>query len=94
MNNDMNNEEPEETAETERTDETGTAMNSSSEKNPEQRKTRIARFFDVAIDILFWTMAVVMGIGLLHYGRRIFIAEKFIIPTYSMYPTLDRKSVV
>lgn len=33
-------------------------------------------------------MAVVMGVGLLHYGRRIFIAEKFIIPTYSMYPTL------
>ena len=81
----MNNEEPEET---ERAEETGTAMNSSSEKNPEKRKKRIARFFDVATDILFWTMTIVMGIGLLHYGRRIFIAEKFIIPTYSMYPTL------
>ncbi len=63
-------------------------MNNEPNENPEKRKKRITRFFDVATDILFWTMAVVMGIGLLHYGRRIFIAEQFIIPTYSMYPTL------
>ena len=84
----MNNEDSEEIEVIERVDDKETVMNSSSENHPEKRKKRISRFFDVATDILFWTMAIVMGIGLLHYGRRIFIAEKFIIPTYSMYPTL------
>lgn len=93
----MNNNEPEDKGMGTKTDqneipESPTYQNeipeSPTDKTTEKRKKRIHSFFDVAIDILFWTMAVVMGVGLLHYGRRIFIAEKFIIPTYSMYPTL------
>jgi signal peptidase I len=79
MNDDMNNEEPEKI---------GKVIKSKSENHNEKGKRRIARFFDVAIDILFLATIVVVGIGCFHYGRRIFIAEKFIIPTYSMYPTL------
>lgn len=42
------------------------------------------RLFNILIDIIVCIMIVV----LLHYGRRIFIAERFIIPTRSMTPTL------
>jgi signal peptidase I len=45
---------------------------------------RLDYFFTIILRIYL----VLLFLVVLHYGRRIFIAEKFIIPTYSMYPTL------
>lgn len=43
---------------------------------------------DNIIDVLWRIMIGVLILGALHYMRRIFIAERFIIPTESMNPTL------
>lgn len=40
------------------------------------------------IDFLWWIIIWTLVLGALHYGRRIFVAERFIIPTESMKPTL------
>lgn len=44
---------------------------------------------DKAIDIVWKVMIWIIVIGSLHFGRRIFFAEKFKIPTESMLPTLE-----
>ena len=44
--------------------------------------------FDRVSNSLWHTMLVVVLLLILHYGRRVFIAEKFIIPSNSMMPTL------
>ncbi len=41
------------------------------------------------IRTILWTYLVVLGIVLLHYGRRILIADTFRIPSTSMWPTLN-----
>ena len=48
------------------------------------RHPQLDRFLTIILRIYLVALLLVV----LHYGRRIFIAEKFIIPTYSMYPTL------
>ena len=45
--------------------------------------------FDKAIDIVWKAMLCVLVVGALHFGRRVFIAERFRIPTESMKPTLE-----
>ena len=48
--------------------------------------------FQVIIDrfmvVLMWVFWSIVALGMLHYARRIFIAERFNIPTSSMQPTL------
>ena len=44
--------------------------------------------FDRIVKILYRVMICVVVLGILHYGRRIFIAERFSIPSDSMRPTL------
>lgn len=41
------------------------------------------------VDILWWLTLAALSLGFLHYGRRIFIAERFHVPTNSMEPTLQ-----
>ena len=43
---------------------------------------------DKVIDIIWKVMITVLVAGALHFVRRIFVAERFIIPTESMKPTL------
>ena len=43
---------------------------------------------DIITNALCAILLVVMVAGVLHYGRRIFVAERFNIPTSSMSPTL------
>lgn len=45
-------------------------------------------FIDIIINILWWIIISVLLFGTLHFGRRIFIAERFRIPSDSMKPTL------
>jgi len=45
--------------------------------------------FDKAIDFVWKAMLCVLVVGALHFGRRVFIAERFRIPTESMKPTLE-----
>ena len=40
------------------------------------------------VNVLFWTFLSIILIGVLHLGRRIFIVERYRIPTESMEPTL------
>lgn len=40
------------------------------------------------INILWWVLICVMLLGVLHFGKRIFITERFKIPSNSMTPTL------
>ncbi len=51
----------------------------------DNKKNKLA---DVIVNIFFWIVVGAAAFVLLHFARRVFIAEKFIIPTYSMYPTL------
>ena len=44
--------------------------------------------FDKVIDIVWKAMLCVLVVGALHFGRRIFIAERFNVPSDSMRPTL------
>lgn len=53
----------------------------------EQKLTKSSAI-DVVTNIIICTMLCVLICGVLHYGRRIFIAERFRIPTESMTPTL------
>lgn len=43
---------------------------------------------DRIVKILWRVMMCIVVLGILHYGRRIFIAERFSIPSDSMQPTL------
>lgn len=43
---------------------------------------------DVITNVILYTLLCIIICGVLHYGRRIFIAERFSIPTGSMIPTL------
>lgn len=52
-----------------------------------QSSAGISRF-DKAIDIVWKAMLCVLVVGALHCGRRIFIAERFNVPSDSMRPTL------
>lgn len=49
-----------------------------------RKKSKLYKVLSKTMDIYILFFVLVA----LHYCRRIFIAEKFIIPTYSMYPTL------
>lgn len=44
--------------------------------------------FDRITDVLWYILMCVVVIGAAHYGRRIFIAERFNVPSDSMRPTL------
>ena len=41
------------------------------------------------LTVFLWCYFVAFGIAALHYARRVFVAERFSIPTMSMSPTLD-----
>ena len=43
---------------------------------------------DIIVSVLLWTFCLFLIFVALHYGRRIFIAEQFSIPSASMKPTL------
>ncbi len=58
------------------------------ESNGKQQNLACISKFDKAIDIVWKAMLCVLVVGALHFGRRIFIAERFIIPSESMMPTL------
>lgn len=45
-------------------------------------------FWDRLVNRIWKIMMFLLVLGVLHYGRRIFIADRFIIPTESMSPTL------
>ena len=55
------------------------------EKNVGKKKPS---FIDRLIDCLWSVFIWIIVLGALHYGRRIFIAERFSIPSESMEPTL------
>lgn len=48
----------------------------------------MARIKEKIISAVCITVQLVILVGVLHFGRRIFIAERFRIPSESMYPTL------
>lgn len=48
----------------------------------------MARIREKIISAVCITVQLVILVGVLHFGRRIFIAERFRIPSESMYPTL------
>lgn len=50
---------------------------------------KLQRTADRVITVVLWLYLAVFCYALLHYGRRIFVAERFNIPTSSMYPTLQ-----
>lgn len=50
---------------------------------------KLKRTADRVITVVLWLYLAVFCYALLHYGRRIFVAERFNIPTSSMYPTLQ-----
>ena len=54
----------------------------------EEGKNNKQSLFDKITDWLWRIMLCVLFISALHFGRRIFIAERFRIPTESMNPTL------
>lgn len=56
--------------------------------NGKLHKSACISKFDKAIDIVWKAMLCVLVVGALHFGRRTFIAERFIIPSESMMPTL------
>ena len=57
-------------------------------ESEEEGKNNKQSLFDKITDWLWRIMLCVLFIGALHFGRRIFIAERFRIPTESMNPTL------
>ena len=61
-------------------------MNKKTETPKEQitKTTALERI----VDILCRVVLFILLVGVLHFGRRIFIAERFIIPSESMSPTL------
>ena len=61
-------------------------MNKETE-SPKQQSTNTAALERI-VDILCRVVLFILLVGLLHFGRRIFIAERFIIPSESMSPTL------
>ena len=61
-------------------------MNKETE-SPKQQSTNIAALERI-VDILCRVVLFILLVGVLHFGRRIFIAERFIIPSESMSPTL------
>ena len=40
------------------------------------------------VDILLWSMLSAVSLTVLHYARRVFLFDRFVIPTSSMEPTL------
>jgi signal peptidase I len=62
-------------------------MNKETE-SPKQQSTNIAALERI-VDILCRVVLFILLVGALHFGRRIFIAERFIIPSESMSPTLE-----
>ena len=61
-------------------------MNKETE-SPKQQSTNTAALERI-VDILCRVVLFILLVGILHFGRRIFIAERFIIPSESMSPTL------
>lgn len=49
----------------------------------------IRKRVNIVLDIILWLYLALFCYAILHYGRRIFFAERFNIPTTSMYPTLQ-----
>ena len=62
-------------------------MNKETE-SPKRQSTNIAALERI-VDILCRVVLFILLVGALHFGRRIFIAERFIIPSESMSPTLE-----
>ena len=62
-------------------------MNKDTE-TPKEQITKTTALEKIA-DILCRVVLFILLIGALHFGRRIFIAERFIIPSESMSPTLE-----
>ena len=62
-------------------------MNKETE-TPKEQITKTTALEKIA-DILCRVVLFILLIGALHFGRRIFIAERFIIPSESMSPTLE-----
>lgn len=56
-------------------------------KETTEKKTARAILQKVA-RVLLWIYLVTVGIIVLHYGRRVFVADRFRIPSWSMAPTL------
>jgi signal peptidase I len=50
----------------------------------DEEESKLNKFISIVLKVTFWFILLV----LLHFGRRVFIAEKFIIPSNSMMPTL------
>ncbi len=50
----------------------------------DEEESKLNKFISIVLKVTFWLILIV----LLHFGRRVFIAEKFIIPSNSMMPTL------
>lgn len=50
----------------------------------DEEESKLDKFISIVLKVTFWFILIV----LLHFGRRVFIAEKFIIPSNSMMPTL------
>lgn len=55
-----------------------------SSKIPEKLRHRLNK----ALAVFLWCYFIAFGIAVLHYARRVFVAERFSIPTMSMAPTL------
>jgi len=46
------------------------------------------KFWDRVVNFLWWLIIIVLSFGAVHFCRRSFIADRFIIPSESMSPTL------
>lgn len=63
-------------------------MTEPTEEKENSQNTSCYKAVDIITNALCAILLVVMVAGVLHYGRRIFVAERFNIPTSSMSPTL------
>lgn len=54
-----------------------------------RKVVKIRRIADRVVTIILWIYLGLFCFAVLHYGRRIFFAERFNIPSGSMYPTLQ-----
>lgn len=63
-------------------------MTEPTEEKENNQNTSCYKVVDIITNALCAILLVVMVAGVLHYGRRIFVAERFNIPTSSMSPTL------
>ncbi len=63
-------------------------MTEPTEEKENSQNTSCYKVVDIITNALCAILLVVMVAGVLHYGRRIFVAERFNIPTSSMSPTL------